>query len=71
MGEMPSTTTINSLGTMTPSQGPAFLGCRVHVMKAWAHSGSLQSGQALASREETVEWGSSSSLALQTHPLLP
>lgn len=28
LGEMPSTITINLLGTMTPSQGPAGLGCR-------------------------------------------
>ena len=39
LGEMPATITINLLGTMTPSQGPAGLGCRVGVMKAWAHRG--------------------------------
>lgn len=61
---MPSTFTINSLGTMTPSQGPASLGCQVDVMKAWAHSGSLRNCLALASQEETIEQWSSPSLAL-------
>ena len=68
LGEMPATITINLLGTMTPSQGPAGLGCRVGVMKAWAHRGGLQQGQALAPQEETVEWGPSSLLALGTCP---
>ena len=65
LGEMPSTITINLLGTMTPSQGPAGLGCRGGaVMKAWAHRGVLQRGQALAPQEETIEWGPSSLLVL-------